>query len=415
MGGSAFRARSSAAACWIAVALGAALPISVAADGVLLGLFVLAWLASGDFKAKGRVIRGNPAAISALIMFFVLALGTLWGPAAGREALDELSKYQDLLLIPMLVTLFTDERMRRYAVLAFAAGMLVTLAISYLIGLGLFPAGIFRGTADNPTVFRLHITQNFLMAYGAFVFACLARVEANKARRGILYALTFLALYNVIFMVQGRTGYLVAGVLLVYFFYEWIGARSFVISMVVLAALGAAAFAVSPSFQKRIDLAVTEYEQWRPDQPAETSIGYRLEFYYNTAALVRDHPLLGAGTGGFAKAYAARVQGTGRVLPSHPHSEFLLMAAHAGVLGLLAFAGMLLLHGIESRRIAPDLDRWLATGLVLSMAIGCLFNTLLRDHTEGLFYCWLAGILFAAYRRPSASGAATPSHLESRP
>jgi hypothetical protein len=30
------------------------------------------------------------------------------------------------------------------------------------------------------------------------------------------------------------------------------------------------------------------------------------------------------------------------------------------------------------------------------MVVGCLFNSLLLDHAEGLFFVWLSGVLFAA-------------------
>ncbi|MBL8541679.1 MAG: glycosyl transferase family 2, partial [Betaproteobacteria bacterium] len=100
-------------------------------------------------------------------------------------------------------------------------------------------------------------------------------------------------------------------------------------------------------------------------------------------------------TGGFSLAYGERVKGTGRVDPGHPHSEYLLMAAQLGVVGLVAFVGMLVTHWRVARRVSPPLDRSLATGLVLAMALGCLFNTLLLDHSEGLFYCWLIGVLGA--------------------
>jgi hypothetical protein len=32
---------------------------------------------------------------------------------------------------------------------------------------------------------------------------------------------------------------------------------------------------------------------------------------------------------------------------------------------------------------------------MLTIAVGCLFNSLLLDHTEGLLYAWLTGLLFA--------------------
>ncbi len=389
------RSRSEEVARWLAVALGLALPLSVAADGVLVGAFVFAWLVSGDFAGKWQAARQNPAALAALVLFALLALGTAYGAAPPAPAAAQLSKYQDLLLVPMLVAVFGEPRFRRYAVWAFLAGMLITLALSYLIGLGLFPDGIFRGTREDPTVFRLHVTQNFFMAYAAFALACLARDEVNKARRGLLYALAFLALFNAVFMVQGRTGYLVAGLLLVFFLFERAGWKNLAIGLLALVLLAGGAFYGSTPFRDAVNRGLTEYSQWHPDQPADTSVGWRLEFYTNTLRMIQERPLTGVGTGGFSMAYGERVKGTGRIDPGHPHSEYLLMAAQLGIFGLAGFVGLLVTHWRVARRVSPPLDRSLASGLVLAMALGCLFNTLLLDHSEGLFYCWLIGVLGA--------------------
>lgn len=389
------RRRSEDAARWSAVALGLAIPLSVAADGVLLAAFALAWLASGDFSGKWRAARGNPAALAALLLLALLVLGTAYGPAPAALATAQLGKYQDLLLVPMLVAVFGEPRCRRYAVWAFLAGMLITLALSYLIGLGVLPDGVFRGTREDPTVFRLHVTQNFFMAYAAFALACLARDEADRARRGLLYALAFLALFNAIFMVQGRTGYLVAGLLLVFFLFERAGWKSLALGLLALMLLTGGAFYGSTSFRDAVNRGLTEYAQWRPERPADTSVGWRLEFYTNTLRMIQERPFTGVGTGGFSIAYGERVQGSGRVDPGHPHSEYLLMAAQLGVFGLAGFVGLLVTHWRVARRVAPPLERSLASGLVLAMALGCAFNTLLLDHSEGLFYCWLTGVLGA--------------------
>ena len=394
--------RIAAVARWLAVALGFAIPVSVAADGLLVAAFALAWLASGDFSGKWRAARDNPAALAALALLALLALGTLYGPAAADLSLAQLGKYQDLLLVPMLASVFTEPRFRRYAVWAFLAGMLVTLALSYLIGLGIFPDGVFRGTRADPTVFRLHVTQNFFMAYTAFALACLARDESNKARRGLLYAVAFLALFNVIFMVQGRTGYLVVGLLLIFFLFERTGWKSVAVGVVALALLTGGAFFGSTSFRDAVNRGITEYAQWRPDQPADTSIGWRLEFYTQTLRMIQERPIAGVGTGGFPQAYGERVKGTGRVNPGHPHSEYLLMAAQLGVIGLAGFLALLFTHFTVARRVSIPTDRSLASGLVLAMAAGSLFNTLLLDHSEGLFYCWLIGVLCAGVGRRRA-------------
>ena len=33
--------------------------------------------------------------------------------------------------------------------------------------------------------------------------------------------------------------------------------------------------------------------------------------------------------------------------------------------------------------------------------IGCMFNSLLLDHTEGLFFAWATGLLFAGLKPPA--------------
>jgi uncharacterized membrane protein YccC len=37
----------------------------------------------------------------------------------------------------------------------------------------------------------------------------------------------------------------------------------------------------------------------------------------------------------------------------------------------------------------------LARGILITITMGCLFNSLLLDHTEGLFFAWFFGLLFA--------------------
>jgi len=49
------------------------------------------------------------------------------------------------------------------------------------------------------------------------------------------------------------------------------------------------------------------------------------------------------------------------------------------------------------------LERSLAHGLLLAIMSGCLFNSLLLDHTEGLLYGWLSGLLYAGLRSPAYS------------
>jgi O-antigen ligase len=387
-------ARQSAS--WIAIALGFSLCVSTALDNVLLVLLLLCWLAGGDWRERLARTRNNPVAVAALMLIGALALGVAWSPGPFAERLAYLKKYSDLLLIPILGTIFVDATTRRRGLLAFAAALAITLVLSYALAAGApRPPKFITGDAANPTVFKRHITQNLLMAYGALLFAALAWRAATPLARRAWGALAALAAFNVLFLVQGRTGYVVLAALAILLLFRWLRWRGVLAAVVLLAATAAAAYSFSKSFHGRVDLAVAGISQWHPDVANNDPVGVRLEFYRNTLSIIRDHPLLGVGTGGFVQAYAEHVQGSAMGATTNPHNQYLLITAQLGIVGLGLLLWLFAQQCRYAARLQPDSYQLLAYALVLSIIVGSFFNSLLIDHSESLFYCWLSGLLFA--------------------
>ncbi|MDH5726852.1 MAG: O-antigen ligase family protein, partial [Nitrospira sp.] len=128
----------------------------------------------------------------------------------------------------------------------------------------------------------------------------------------------------------------------------------------------------------------------------EDPIGWRLEYFYHTAEIIQDHPLMGVGTGGFVQAYRARTEQAGLDVPPHPHNQYLYIMVQVGVVGL----GLLLWLFVQQWRwasLAGDetTHRLLARGVMVTIAVGCFFNPFLVDHTEKLFYCLFSGLLYS--------------------
>jgi O-antigen ligase len=126
----------------------------------------------------------------------------------------------------------------------------------------------------------------------------------------------------------------------------------------------------------------------------------RMEFYRGSLEIVRENPVFGAGTGSFPAAYAATVAGKQMEPTVNPHNEYLLIASQIGLVGLTCLITLFYLQWRHAARLAP-LYRDLARGLVITFAIGCLFNSLLLDHTEGLLFAWATGLLFSGLPPPS--------------
>jgi len=333
----------------------------------------------------------------------LLAVGTLYSEIPWRSALAHLWKYADLLFIPVFAMAFREHQTRRNALLGFAVAIAATIVLSYLIRFGLLPKLAFI-TSDgiSPTVFKLKVTHNIFVAFGAFLFLWLGSTTANRRLRVLWYALALLAALNVLLLVQGATGYVtlaVLGLLWGVMRLERAGA----IRMALIGAGIAAALVLIPSpFQQRIVLIWQEVQLWRSGSPAAeaTSSGQRLEYYKNTLAVIKAHPLIGVGTGGFPNAYAQQVKGTGKQETHNPHNEFLNITAQIGIAGLLVLIAMFGMQWRTARQLATPMEQALARGLVMTLVSGCLVNSLLLDHAEGLFYAWMSGLLYGGLKYP---------------
>lgn len=385
---------------WSAIGLGFTIPISVALDNVLLAIVLAGYLLGGAYREKWRVIRDNPVTLAALCLYALLIAGTAYGERNPGDAATYLVKYLDLLFIPVFAFLLRDAAARRHAIHAFAVSLALVLGLSYLIKVGLVPSTSWLlGNPDYPVVLKQRLTHNILMAYGAFLFTHLAVTATTRNVRMLWSALAVLALVNVVFMIQGATGYLVLGTLVLYLGFGWRSWRGLAFAAGVVAIATAVLALVPGSFHQKVTTIASEVSQWRPGQADTTSAGLRLEFYRNSLAIVREHPLLGVGTGGFPRAYAEQVRGTGMTEARNPHNEYLLIAVQTGFVGLALLLHLFWQQWRLATRLATPLETRLARGLVLTIAVGCLFNSLLLDHTEGLLFAWLTGLLYAGYNQ----------------
>ena len=380
---------------WAAIALGVSIPFSVALDNVLLALVLAGWLASGAYREKISLVGRNRVCAAALVLLALLAAGMLYGEQAPGDAVSYFKKYLDLLFIPVFAYLFRDAATRRNGLLALAISLAVTLLLSLSLKFGALPANaLMTGDAVSPTVFKLSLTHNILMAFGAFLFAWLAATATTVRVKYVWSIGAILAIINVSMMVQGATGYLILGGLVLLFGYGRGHWRGLGIASLAVALTAAALAWVPGPFKERIGRIDQELRGWEARQPQSTSIGLRLEFYRNTMNLIREHPLAGVGTGGFPKAYADAVRATGMAPTRNPHNEFLHIAVQLGPLGLAALLGVFWQQWRLSSRLAAPVEREIARGLVAMMVIGCMYNSMLLDHTEGLFFAWLTGLLY---------------------
>ncbi|TAN68406.1 MAG: O-antigen ligase domain-containing protein [Methylobacter sp.] len=348
----------------------------------------LVWLLSTRFIDLPGVLKKYPVALWALMLYGCFILGLSYGNAAGSDAVSMASKYRELLFIPILISLLTAERNRYWAWRTFIAASVITLLVSYLMDLG-----ILNLNEQGGACFKSRITHGIFIAF--FAFFCAHKIYDDKRYAKLYLALFVLCLYNLFFVIEGRTGQLIVVALILLFAMQRMAIKECLFAALITAVL-LILFLNFSDKASRITEGVANTQAFLQPVPEQTesSMGQRYTFWKYSLKLMAEKPLLGHGTGSFAKEYQRIAIGE-PFITKNPHNEFLMIGVQLGLLGLLVYLGFLASQLYCARKL-PFQQKWLAQGLLLSLVIASLFNTPFFDHTEGHWYAAMIALCFAA-------------------
>ncbi|HGM5456809.1 O-antigen ligase family protein [Serratia marcescens] len=390
---------------FIAFLLGASLPTSNPLMNISLGLVVVCLLWQRDIR-QWVALAGHPLVWLPALMFALLVLSLLTHAHAYGPKM--VGKYQKLLyVLPLALFFLADSRLITYFVRGFLWVNAAILAISLTSGLSHVTLGGLN--PDNPTVFKLQITQNVFMALAALVWLSRAFACSGKRRWG--YAgLVLLATLNVLLMVQGRTGYVALATGMGVWLLLTLRRKQ---QMAVLACgiLAIVMLVMTPNrAMERLSLGVQQVQGciFAPAQTAyaacDNSMGQRTAFAREALRLIQQSPLLGNGAGSFW--YGNTQTGYG---VHNPHNEYLLETVQSGLLGLMVFLTWMWGCYRAAWRLPPARRNLFVA--VLSSYMAChMFNSFLLDSSEGHLFVIIAALLAGL-----SLDAQQPQHTGTRP
>ncbi len=368
-----------------ALLTGFAIPISSAATNIFIVLTFISFMLNQGFNRQNlSKIAHHPLAMSALLLFSLMIIGTSYSPVENLVAWSQVKKYLELLYLPLFILVFSSKKRQVYGLWAFLAAMLLTLLFSYLTAWGLFH---YKGTMDNPFVFKQHIAQNILMAFSVYLLWFLAK--KHRFWRYLGFLLATLAAVNV-FMVQGRSGYVILLALILLITYQLWTWRGLLLGLLLIAGLSVAVY--HRPLHERAQETVQQMADYQHGI-VKNSLTIRLQFQYYSAQLFWQHPWFGTGTGSFAQQYGQLAAEKDLFPSSNPHNEYLLIANQLGGLGLLALIGFFYQMG-RLRTLTGDYAP-LASALTVTLVVGCAFNSMLLDFTEGHAFIYLLAVVYA--------------------
>jgi O-antigen ligase len=365
------------------------LPLSTAGLTIFFSATVICCLLSGNWHEKILILRDNPMALMFVIFFSLFLIGLSYTPVPMAVGLHTLIKYSKFLLGFFLFSTFRDEKTAYFAFFAFLLAAILTLLFSFIKFFGHWD--FLNRFALDSGVFKDHIFTGFLLAFTSYCFAVFA-FSVKNAWRWLLVVLFLLAAYDVLFINLGRSGYVVLFSLLLLLAWQQFAWKGLLAGLMISIFLCGSLLFLPANFKERFNLAHSEMVQYNQGE-FNTSIGLRLEFYHNSVKLFKKHPWIGTGTGSFTQDYLT-IDPTKPFVTQNPHNEYLNIAVQFGVFGVVVLLGMFLVHAWTSFRL-QGLRQYFAQAVLVSIAIGSLFNSWLMDVAQGCFYVIFTALLFA--------------------
>ena len=387
------RDRLTRIADWLVVGVAVSMPWSTSVTGILVALWLIAVLPTLDLAELRRTIA-HPAGGLPLALCAFAFVGMLWAVAPWGDRLSGLQSFVKLLVIPLLLVQFQRSDHGVRVAVGFLLSCTLLLAVSWLLWRFPFlPRGNRHGLAGVPVKDYIVQSGEFLLC--AFALTHLALSAWSRQRRLVAAALLGLAVLfvaNLVFVISSRTSLVVFPVMLAVLAAQRLSLKGSLTLLLAAAVLVAAAWASSPFLRHRALLPLEEVTRYLKEN-AETSSGYRLEFWKKSIEFTAEAPVIGHGTGSTQSLFRAAASGTGitAAFTDNPHNQTLIIAVQLGLLGVALLYAMWLAHALLFR--GHDWPCWIGLGIVTQTVVSALFNSQLFYFTPGWIYVFGVGVL----------------------
>ncbi len=382
-----------------------ALFVSTALISITESLILILWFATWIMGKEKKIFLNSfypPVVKVGAALLALILIQTIITPEKFSSALSHFGKYRELLLLPLLVFFLNNEQWKKIIYYSFLVGMTFILIHSYLQFFGLVAKSSGGIGAYTSSVGR--IAGAIMLAFTSFAFL----EEALRYKKTQLVWLglgLFLASsFALLFFYNGRTGILIYSILFIVWGARFLGSKGILITSALMLIFSVLIYQSSEKVQERADQTQKQltslFNSEHPDDVkkikgvVQEGVLSREVMYIRVFDLIKNRSaiqnIIGGGTGSLK--YDSELK---EYEVENPHNEYLLILYENGVLGLFLLMAFYVMAWLQSNHLAEH-EKWLLRGLVITISIGSLVNSLLLDNKEAHFYV----LLLAAFIPP---------------
>lgn len=352
------------------------IPISPTFKSILIVSSLIGILVTPDYRQTLLLALSEPWSIAALAVFSIVVLACFWGTAVPTTRLIFIEKYSKLLFLPIFAAGFRHRLVRQSGIYAFLLAMMLTSLLSLTL---------FRASDDPGFIFHNHIVTGFMMAFAAYLSGLLG-LRAAKLLRLFFFSLFILFSYDILFLNPGRTGYVIYFILILCLLFQYTPKKYLLLGLFGFATLFSFFSWQSDVLKKGVHEVMSDWSKYQQGKK-ESSVGYRLSFHQFAKTLFLERPCFGQGTGGFSYAFQHINQNAQWKNLLDPHSQYWLVAAELGCVGLFA----LIIFFVTLLRVASRLHEMKAIFLAMLLAF------VLSNFSDSLLLYSAVGYLFVVF------------------
>ncbi len=380
----------------VSVSMGVAL-VSISKLLVVLAIgakLISLWRARQLRFAKSSYLTFT--AIAAGLAWLYLSL--LWSEGNDSERMVSFMRHARLWVLPAVYYLIETKRDALKVLVALVVSQMFVVLSSWFLWLGVpLPWAITEFPLSAGIVFASTLEQPVMSTLMLVIVWFLRAEIPQKWRQTVLITALALTIANVLFVMTGRTGYLVM-ILAISLAIFWLLPQKFRPAAVLLPIVMALVLGfVSTRFQTKmveIKRDVLEYQKGNFD----TSQAQRLDYWAKSLQAVQDKPLIGHGVGSWRANYI-RFGGADKVNPpSNPHQQFLLWMVEGGLIGLAFLLAIFAAIYRDSGQLDSSTQQALRATLAITILMG-MMNCPLFGAGMGEFILLMMGALLATNQR----------------
>lgn len=348
----------------------------------------------------GKLLTGAITPVAVLATIFAFSVSLFWTVAPQAEALGAVAKYGKLIVIVLLMMLIRDRREAMYALAFFVLAQTFLMASSWMLFAHIpVPWATSNMALTEYAVFSSYLDQGIISAVFAAICWHFRSLAPGCFGKYLAVFVALASLCNVFFILNGRSGHVVA-IALLSISIMWELPKRYRAAVVLMPFfLVLVLFFSSTKVRDRLTQVQADLQSYSSQALPTTSSGVRLDLWRRAIEGIAQHPFAGTGAGSW-NTLSNRLQREQRPNDrtvdgyANPHQEYLLWGVQLGIPGILMLCALMLSVLRDSKRMEQPYAR-ATQSVLLALAIACLFNSSIYDALIGDFFCVLLGLLLA--------------------